>query len=606
MDLVRRLFVLRGSPAETEARARALLAGLAEGEVCWVSGDARRLLGRAFQVVVLDLHAGLDLDVLGQVQGLVHAGGRLVLRMPPAGERPPGSPALAVWPYGPADVGHRTWDRLEASLAHPAVVAPHAVAPVPFAPAGTAEQAALVRELAARFAARRPEVIVITADRGRGKSAAIGLAARGVPGVVVTAADADAAREILAFCPGLAHTPLAGLPAPAEVLVIDEAARIPLPALHRLLAAHPDATVVLATTTRGYEGTGRGFALRFVAGWRGPRPLSTFTLTEPIRFPAGDPLEAWALGVLGLEPADGVFALLAEAHYRTAPSDLQRILDAPNLAVHTHGDAASVVAREGGLPAERCAALYAGRERIRGHVLPDTLITHCGEEAAGGLTMIRSVRIATAPSARREGHAARLVEQVHAAYDVDLFGTAFGATADLVRFRRAVGYEVVRLGSAPGERTGEPSVVMLRPVSDAARALVARLRGALARDLPTALALLEAEGEPVDEALAELLSRGLPPPAPLPDAERDRIVAHWAHGPRPYEAAAVAVRAWLVAHPRALDGHPDREWIEARVLGGLGWRDVARQAGLTVPAAMRALRRAFTRWSPAPPPDPPR
>src|SRR5690606_2622683 len=115
---------------------------------------------------------------------------------------------------------------------------------------------------------------------------------------------------------------------------------------------------------QGYEGTGRGFVLRFLAWQKSePRPSAIHTLSAPVRFDAGDPLERLVFDALALdaEPASlagvdldaarpealdrdalasdeallrEVFGLLVHAHYRTTPSDLERMLDAPNLRVH--------------------------------------------------------------------------------------------------------------------------------------------------------------------------------------------------------------------------------------------------------------------------------
>src|SRR5690606_38647685 len=121
---------------------------------------------------------------------------------------------------------------------------------------------------------------------------------------------------------------------------------------------------------------------------------------------------------------------------------------------------------------------------------------------AGTLMMVRSVRIITHPALRRHGLARALVDHVHGHYAPDLFGTMFGATPELVAFRRAVGYELVRLGASKSARAGEPTAVMVRPVSARASRLVADLRADLARDLPIQLALIAADEHGLDPALA--------------------------------------------------------------------------------------------------------
>jgi tRNA(Met) cytidine acetyltransferase len=78
-------------------------------------------------------------------------------------------------------------------------------------------------------------------------------------------------------------------------VIVDEAAALPV----RLLESFLDApSVAFATTVHGYEGTGRGFSVRF----RGLLEESDFDVTslslaEPIRYAAGDPVEAAAIVV---------------------------------------------------------------------------------------------------------------------------------------------------------------------------------------------------------------------------------------------------------------------------------------------------------------------
>lgn len=645
----RRCLVLRGQRPETAAREAALTVALDDvlrvGPGCVPASRVRRLLGQAFDAVVVDLHDGVDADVLGQCHGLVRGGGAMILRMPPEGEVPP-APALAPFPYSGPDVGTRFWARLEACLQRSeAVQPPGPLSAPPKSTRGTGEQKRIVERVGASLADPTPSFTVLIADRGRGKSSALGLALRRVLSqhpvrAAVTAPQREAAAEVFRFASGVAGERLCFLE-PSEivrarpsfdVIVVDEAAQLPVPLLRALVVQHPGARVAFSTTTHGYEGTGRGFVLRFL-DWleREPRPLQRHSLRDPIRWDAGDPLEALVFDILALDaeatPIQGgweavpepfvvdrdvlardetmlrsLFGLLVHAHYRTVPGDLHRLLDAPNLAIHVIARerkvlAATLVAREGGLDHESCEAFSRGRGRIRGHALADTLMTHAARPEAGALTFVRSVRIATLPEHRRLGLAQRLVDHVHRSYCPDVFGTLFGATPDLLSFRRALGYQLARVGSSPGARTGEPSVVMLRASSPRGASLVASLRDDLARNLPLQLELLEAEGElGLDPRLAAALCEGLDAAVELEEDEVRRRVERYLNGPQTAQAAAYELDRFVSANRPALDAldSSERVLVEGRLVARRPWQRVAQQAGYpTVRAAMRALRPAL-------------
>jgi len=672
----RRCLVRRGSAERTREAALAAVAGLDPAQVLWL-GEAgeqerfetieprrvQRALGRSLDAVVIDAHHGLEPDVLGAAHGLVRGGGALVLRMPGAGAllSPRGQARLAVEPFGLDDVGTRFHRHVERVLAGAGLDEPAPLTPAPLTPAprpieGHAEQAELVERLRERWAGPGPSRVVLLADRGRGKSSALGLAlAEGSdrpPRVAVTGPAPEAVAEVFRFATGdpqvthagaLRFVPLPELvfgPERFELIVVDEAAQLPVPMLRGLVERHGAAHLAFATTTHGYEGTGRGFVLRFLEGLEaGPVQVWRETLHRPIRWDEGDPLERLVFDALLLdaEPANHLelgldvreevtarrldrdqllhdeatlrelFGLLVHAHYRTTPGDLHRLLDAPNLGVHVlslrgHVVAATIVAREGGLSPERCEAMLSGTERIRAHALADALVAHLGHAEAGGLEMVRSVRIATHPALRRRGLARRLVEHVHEQYAPALFGTMFGVTPELLAFRRSLGYRLVRLSASRGARTGEPSAMMLRPVSARSHALVEALRAELARDLPRQLELLQADEQTLLEpALVVSLHEGLPWPAPLSVAQRDALVSAYAHGPRTFESVALAVLRFVRAHPERLDrlGPPERALVEGRAVAGHGWHRVAADAGMSVPAAMRGLRRAVRSLVPA-------
>ena len=117
----------------------------------------------------------------------------------------------------------------------------------------------------------------------------------------------------------------------AELLVIDEAAAIPLPLVRKLLGPY---LVFIASTINGYEGTGRSLSLKLIRQLReqsrggstadeqdadlversmgrtgksgdnvftGGRVLREITLSEPIRYAQGDGVEKWLNRLLCLD-----------------------------------------------------------------------------------------------------------------------------------------------------------------------------------------------------------------------------------------------------------------------------------------------------------------
>uniref|UniRef100_A0A8C3NS19 RNA cytidine acetyltransferase n=1 Tax=Cyanoderma ruficeps TaxID=181631 RepID=A0A8C3NS19_9PASS len=171
----------------------------------------------------------------------------------------------------------------------------------------------------------------------------------------------------------------------AELVVIDEAAAIPLPLVKNLLGPY---LVFMASTINGYEGTGRSLSLKLIQQLRQQSAQSQVTLTaenkstatakltsartlhevslhESIRYAPGDPVEKWLNDLLCLDclnitriisgcplpdtcdlyyvnrdtlfcyhRASEVFlqrlmALYVASHYKNSPNDLQMLSDAP-------------------------------------------------------------------------------------------------------------------------------------------------------------------------------------------------------------------------------------------------------------------------------------
>lgn len=194
-------------------------------------------------------------------------------------------------------------------------------------------------------------------------------------------------------------------PPEARLLLIDEAAALPVPLLEALFQTYP--RCVFATTEHGYQGTGRGFTIRFQASLaRQAVSVHHLTLTTPIRWAPDDPLEKVLDRLLLLDadpvetlPADSaveqvdvtavdpaqlgedephlteLFGLLVSAHYRTTPRDLRQLLDVRGSGIwqatlQGHVIATALTQDEGGIGTKLSEAVFNGERRVRGHLLP--------------------------------------------------------------------------------------------------------------------------------------------------------------------------------------------------------------------------------------------
>ncbi|MEM1873705.1 MAG: GNAT family N-acetyltransferase, partial [Acidilobaceae archaeon] len=190
----------------------------------------------------------------------------------------------------------------------------------------------------------KKKVIVVTADRGRGKSCAVGIGLVGLATllakvkprarIIVTAPDSFNVQSLMELALKTAETlevevdvvkkgghiielrgqnftieywePLAVPKMRADIVAVDEASGIHVPLLHEIWRRHK--RMVFTATIHGYEGAGRGFNVRFLSEIRNDANtmLKVLHMEEPIRYARGDPVEKWLFDVLLLdaEPAD--------------------------------------------------------------------------------------------------------------------------------------------------------------------------------------------------------------------------------------------------------------------------------------------------------------
>ncbi|OTE99600.1 tRNA(Met) cytidine acetyltransferase TmcA [Halorubrum sp. SD683] len=548
----------------------------------------------------------------------------------------------------------------------------------------TADQSRALRAFEAL--AEPGAAVVVESDRGRGKSSAAGLAAGalalGGADVLVTAPAFRNAAEVFARareligtetdggcgeadrndCGGDAderdlRTPAGGRvrfmsPAAAaadadgaDAVIVDEAAALPV----RLLEGFLDVpAVAFCTTVHGYEGAGRGFAVRFRERLVGSRfAVRDVRLDEPIRYARNDPVEAWASRALLLDARPAVddavadasvddatyraldpeelradetllgeaFGLLVTAHYRTEPNDLARLLDAPNLVARAlvaddRVVAVALLAREGGLDAETRRRMYEG-ERVRGNMVPDVLTSQLRDEDAATPRGLRTVRIATHHALRDAGFGSRLLDEVHAEFGgevagdgeathddgepVDYFSVGYGATPRLLRFWKRAGYRVGHLSTSRNDASGEHSAIMLRPETAAGRDLLARHAVAFRDRERDGLSDAHRDVDP-DVIRGALGACSASVPVDLTETEWRSVVGA-SVGPGMYDSAPGAFRDLALAalvEGADLDDRAERLLVR-KVLQGRPWEEVADDLGFaSTSACMRALGDGYT------------
>ncbi|XP_014253743.2 RNA cytidine acetyltransferase [Cimex lectularius] len=261
----------------------------------------------------------------------------------------------------------------------------------------------------------------------------------------------------------------------AELLVIDEAAAIPLPFVKDMFGPY---LIFLSSTINGYEGTGRSLSLKLLqelrnqskstegSNWSG-RTLQEITLDESIRYSPNDSVEQWLTDLLCLnacntEPSwsgippptecelyyinrDTLFcyhkasesflhkimALYVSSHYKNSPNDLQLMSDAP--AHHLFCLLGPVDPKQTTLPEVFCViqvclegqisqqsvgdAMSQGRKPT-GDLIPWTVAQQFQDNDFPALSGLRIVRIATHPDYQSMGYGSRALSLLKSYYEL--------------------------------------------------------------------------------------------------------------------------------------------------------------------------------------------
>ncbi len=419
----------------------------------------------------------------------------------------------------------------------------------------TEEQYNAVLAIKKVVSAQRKRPLVLTADRGRGKSSALAIACAQLMKVhehdefriVITAPDIQALsvfyRQIkqslisieqhgnnitfgkarLTF---IAVDQLIREPIKVNLLLVDEAAAIPVYLLEQLLQNYH--RMVFSSTVHGYEGAGRGFTLKFQKTLDRLCPQwVSLHLKQPIRWRENDPLEQLVFDacLLNAELPDlkatfvpqslvsdksssankidslnkfdetifkvitaeklvadevllkQVFAVLVTAHYQTKPSDLQLLLDNPQVQVtclfsskSKNADllAVALLMNEGkgnGVSADDILAIKHSERRLRNHFLPQSLFSHCGFEQAFKFKYLRIMRIAVHPQIQQQGLGSQFMHHIELfaiKQGVDFIGSSFGVNPELLTFWLNSGFSPARIGFTKDKASGEHSALLIK------------------------------------------------------------------------------------------------------------------------------------------------
>jgi tRNA(Met) cytidine acetyltransferase len=267
------------------------------------------------------------------------------------------------------------------------------------------------------------------------------------------------------------------------------------------------------------------------------------------------------------------------------------MLDGPNLDVYVlragkHVAATALVASEGKFDMQTAKAIWEGRSRPHGHLLPETLTAHLGLESAPLLRAARIMRLTVHPELQRRGLGSRMVKEVtERASDqgYDYVGTSFGATPELLGFWQRLGWLPVRISIQKGASSGSHSAVLLKPLSPSGHELQLAARQRFFAQFPDQLSDSLCTLDPA--LVVALLKQAEEFMPALDDADR-RDLESFAHASRLTEVTIGSL--WRFAMQACMSGNGlsglsalQRDLLVARVIQKRPWAECVQLTGLT-------------------------
>ncbi|CAH0535816.1 tRNA(Met) cytidine acetyltransferase TmcA [Vibrio stylophorae] len=559
----RQLVVLCGEQAWCESQAQLAMAEFAkplwlarqashDGTTVLAPEKVQQLLGQTISAIVMNGFDGISAKALAVCHGCVAAGGVLFLLLP---EELPrfADPDLKRWrtffPYGDESAFLRRLERVlradhqvvwyEQNKLSPCFQLSHHL-PVCGCDCTwrlTDDQEKAIELIQHVATGHRHRPLVIQADRGRGKSTSLGLAAKtlaaqGKSRLVIVAPSIQQAQTALDHSEHqlefMAADELLQQQPEVDVLFVDEAAAFPLSILKLILERYR--RIVFATTVHGYEGSGRGFQLNFLPYLERVCPQwQSHVLQKPVRWAANDPLEQTIFSLLMLDASlpeytkpplacnqirhqifsgkqlgddaqlPTIFALLVQAHYQTSPDDLRQLLDGEGVAICVAFDGqqiigVSLIVEEGNMTDSLAQQIKMGTRRLKGHLVAQSIAQLSGVRDGATLRSWRVMRIVVHPQYQGVGIGTGMLDYVcqqAKAQSLDFISTSFGATPHLIQFWQRNGYQLIRLGLMRDAASGTYSAQWIRPLSPAAKSMAVQLSNRLQYNLMAQLQSLE-------------------------------------------------------------------------------------------------------------------
>jgi len=543
-----------------------------ESIVHYTYEESNKLLGTTNDFLIMDMSKGARANDIGRLVETVRGGGLIILHSLDLKADKPWETSIHKSfvhpPYTWKDINSRFekyfvkkimetpgtwildgWKIIKGELLHP----PKTLREKPKIPektkipkrlyklALTEEQAKALQIVEETMRSEGRNVLLITSNRGRGKSALLGLSAAmllhfGVRKIVITAPSGEENQVIFGMIEkglnalrekfikeqrggsprikckrGIIEfsLPQKALREEAEILMVDEAAGMPVPLLFTFTERFPK--VIFASTIHGYEGAGRGFSLRFLKALQENKSINLyrFELKEPIRYAPKDPVEEWLYEALLLdaEPVDldavmaskikieeckyekpdldhwfeedekrlrefiGIYVL---AHYRNRPDDLIILGDAPHHSARAitarSGEiiGALHIAEEGEMPDDLINSVLSGNPPS-GNLIPSCIVKYYPPyKEFARLRGLRVVRIAVHPELIDRGIGSLALNNLcreAAEQGFDWVGASFGADSLLLNFWLKNGFIPVHISPMKNIISGEYSVAVIKPLS---------------------------------------------------------------------------------------------------------------------------------------------